>query len=374
MSGGVDSSVAAYLLKEQGYDVVGLFMRMGVEFPAACTTERTCCSAADAADARRVADQLGIPFYVLNFKDEFERIIVYFCDEYNRGRTPNPCVLCNRDLKFGKLFQYAQEIGAEYVATGHYARIVEKDGERFLQKGVDRRKDQSYVLFTIRKADLARILFPVGDLKKDEVRAIARKLNLKVKNKLESQDICFVPDKDYRTLLKERTPDKIVGGLIRDTEGNVLGTHEGYQFFTLGQRKGLKIAAGKPIYVQRIDAETHDVIVSTNRKLYTRGLYAEEVNWLAEPDFDDEGFCRCKATIRYSQPPRAAWITKEGDRVLVKFKYKVRAVTPGQAAVFYKGETVLGGGWIAGDFPQLDEPEESDAAEMNQVDEEIEPG
>lgn len=355
MSGGVDSSVAAHLLKEQGYDVVGLFMRMGVEYPATCKVERTCCSAADAADAGRVADQLGIPFYVLNFKDEFDRIIVYFCGEYNRGRTPNPCILCNRDLKFGKLFQYAEEIGADHVATGHYARIAEKDGEFFLQKGVDRHKDQSYALFTIRKADLSRILFPVGELKKDEVRAIARKLNLVVKNKLDSQDICFVPDKDYRTLLKERTPDKIVGGRIIDTEGNVLGTHEGYQFFTLGQRKGLRIAAGEPIYVQRIDAETHDVIVSTNRELYTRGLYAEDVNWLAEPEFDDDGFCRCKATIRYSQPPRAAWITKEGDRVLVKFKHKVRAVTPGQAVVFYAGETVLGGGWIANDFPKLDD-------------------
>lgn len=355
MSGGVDSSVGAYLLKEQGYDVVGLFMRMGVEYPPECKVERTCCSAADAADARRVADQVGIPLYVLNFKKDFDKIIIYFCDEYNRGRTPNPCLICNRDLKFGKLFQYAEEIGAEYVATGHYARIVQKEGENFLIKGVDRHKDQSYALFTIKKADLARVLFPVGELKKSEVRTIARKLNLTVKNKPDSQDICFVPDKDYRTLLKERTPGKIVGGLVKDTQGNTLGKHDGYQFFTLGQRKGLGVAAGKPIYVQRIDPVTHNVIVSTNRELYTRALYADDVNWLAEPEFDDEGMCRCKATIRYSQPPRAAWITKTGDRVLVKFKYSVRAVTPGQAVVFYSGETVLGGGWIADDFPAPDD-------------------
>lgn len=351
MSGGVDSSVAACLLKEQGFDVIGAFMRLGLAQDSCDPSQRTCCSAADAADARRVADQLEIPFYVLNFRDEFERIIVYFCDEYNRGRTPNPCIVCNRDLKFGKLFQYADSIGADCVATGHYARIAEKEGEYFLKTGVDKEKDQSYVLFTIRKQDLPRILFPLGGMKKDEVRAIARKHNLRVKNKMESQDICFVPDKDYRTLLKERTPDRIIRGHIRDTDGNILGEHEGYQHYTIGQRRGLKIAAGRPIYVLRIDAETHDVIVGTNRELYTRSLRAEDVNWLAEPEYDDEGRCRCKATIRYSQPPRAAWISKEGERVLVTFKYPVRAVTPGQAVVFYRDGTVLGGGWISSDFP-----------------------
>lgn len=357
MSGGVDSSVAAHLLKEQGHEVVGLFMRLDVAQGSGNSSGRTLFGTQDAADARRVAEQLKIPFYVINLKDEFERIIVYFCDEYNRGRTPNPCIVCNRDLKFGRLFEYAEKISADHVATGHYARIVEEEGEYFLKKGVDKDKGQSYFLFTIRKKDLPRILFPLGELKKSEVRAIARRLNLRVKNKVESQDICFIPDGDYRTLLGERTPDRIIGGLVRNEAGDVLGEHEGYQFYTIGQRRGLKVAAGRPLYVHRIDAETHDIIVGANRELYRRALYAEDMNWLAEPDYDDEGRCRCKATIRYSQPPRAAWISNEGERVLVTFKHRVRAVTPGQAVVFYREGTVLGGGWISSDFPKADEEE-----------------
>ncbi len=354
MSGGVDSSVAAHLLKQQGHDVVGLFMQLDVAQGSSDTSQRAFFSAADAADARRVADQLGIPLYVINLRDEFERIIAYFCDEYNRGRTPNPCVVCNRDIKFSKLFEYADKVGADYVATGHYARIVEEEGEYLLKRGVDKDKEQSYFLFNLRKEDLPRIIFPLGELKKGEVRATARMLDLHVKDKLESQDICFVPDGDYRTLLRERTPDKIAGGLIKGRDGNVLGEHDGYQFYTIGQRRGLKVADGSPLYVHGIDPETREVIVGTNRDLYRRSFYAEEVSRLAEPEYDDEGRCRCKATIRYSQPPRAAWISDEGERVLVTFKYPVRAVTPGQAVVFYREGMVLGGGWISSDFPKAD--------------------
>jgi len=247
MSGGVDSSVSAFLLKERGYEVTGLFMRGGIYSDDG--GERRCCSLADAADARRVADKLGIRFYVVDVSGQMESIISYFCDEYNRGRTPNPCIVCNVELKFGRLAEYADAIGARCVATGHYARI-ERRGERWLLKsGLDDDKDQSYMLFGLNQEQLARAIFPLGGLKKPEVRRIAAGLGLRVSDKLESQEICFVPGGDYREIIRERCSTESKPGLLLEASGKVIGRHKGIQLYTIGQRRGLGVALGKPRYV-----------------------------------------------------------------------------------------------------------------------------
>src|SRR5688572_24555710 len=298
MSGGVDSSVAAALLLREGYDVMGVFMRLGspkgVEAaetaagescdPAAAAgkNKQGCCSVLDAADARRVAGLLGIPFYVLNFEDDFGRVIDYFVDEYNRGRTPNPCVRCNDWLKFGKLARYAEAVGADYVASGHYARVgTDASGRRVLMRGLDPRKDQSYVLFGMTKAALEHTLLPVGGFEKHAVRAIAEELKLPVFNKPDSQEICFVPNQDYAGLVKRRTPERFREGELVTPAGEVVGTHGGHQHFTVGQRKGIGLGGrGVPLYVLSIDAGSNCVTVGEKAALYARTLRATQINVL----------------------------------------------------------------------------------------------
>jgi len=388
MSGGVDSSVAACLLVEQGYDVMGFFMRVGgpdkshgatkprsdkgVEERGGATKRRSnegaasdfelrtsnltgsggprahqgCCSASDAADARFVAGMLGIPFYALNFEEEFDGIIDYFADEYARGRTPNPCVVCNDKLKFGRLLEFADAVGAKYIATGHYARIGERDGRRVLRRGADRRKDQSYVLFGLRREVLDRVLFPIGDMEKSEVRNIAAEFNLPNRDKPDSVEICFVPDRNYARVVRQRRPDAFVGGEVVDTGGKVLGRHEGIGNFTVGQRRGLRIAAGRPIYVKQLDVLNQRVVMGDDAELLAEGLIAERVNYLVEGLGETFG---AEVKIRYLHEATPATVHRlENGRVRVEFDQPQRAVTPGQAVVFCEGETVLGGGWIEG--------------------------
>jgi tRNA-specific 2-thiouridylase len=382
MSGGVDSSVSACLLKEQGYDVMGLFMRVGAERPeepacaaesagagslpgtcdaalpgptvttsalprGAAALERThqgCCSASDAADARFVAGMLGIPFYALNFKADFDRIIEYFADEYQHGRTPNPCVQCNNWLKFGKLVEYADAIGADYVATGHYARIHRDGGRVILRQGRDRRKDQSYFLYGVHPDMLRRAMFPVGDLEKDQVRAEAERFNLPVRNKPDSVEICFVPDRDYARVVRERRPEAFVPGDVVDAEGRVLGRHEGLANFTIGQRRGLGIAAGKPVYVTQLDVLNNTVVLAEREALLGKSLIATDPNWFCDPPAEP---IRCEAKIRYqhAQAPCTARVLDDG-RLQVDFDAPQSAITPGQAVVLYQGDLVLGGAWI----------------------------
>ena len=341
MSGGVDSSVAAAALAQQGFEVIGLFMRTGVEASGA----RSCCSVADAHDARRVADTLGIAFYALNFQEQFRELIDFFCAEYDRGRTPNPCILCNQQLKFGRLLQYARQIEAEYVATGHYARVVAEGGRFVLKRALREEKDQSYVLFPLTQEQLSQTLLPVGERTKAEIRQEAARLGLGVKDKPESQEICFVPDDDYGRLLRERMPERVRPGPIVDTQGNVLGEHPGVQLFTVGQRRGLGIALGSPRYVVEIRRESNTLVIGADEDLLRHEMTVSEVNWvaLAEPPEP----VAAQVQIRYNHRPVPATVYPQGaERARVQFERPVRAVTPGQAAVFYDGDTVLGGGWI----------------------------
>src|SRR5947209_2770727 len=286
MRGGADSPVQAALLQRDGYDVLGVFMRLGspagveAEEPTSCDTsgknKQGCCSVLDAADARRVAGLLDVPFYVLNFQEDFGRVIDYFVAEYNRGRTPNPCVRCNDWLKFGKLAKYAEAVGADYVASGHYARvgIDPANGEKALMRGLDHKKDQSYVLFGMSRETLEHTLLPVGGFEKHEVRALAEELKLPVFNKPDSQEICFVPNQDYAGLVRRRSPETFKPGELVTADGRVVGAHEGHQHFTIGQRKGVGVAFGYPIYVVDIDAESNRVMVGEKSQLEREGLVA----------------------------------------------------------------------------------------------------
>lgn len=366
MSGGVDSSVAAALLRRDGYEVLGVFMRLGspagveaTESPEeSCKTDgknkQGCCSVLDAADARRVAGMLDIPFYVLNFQEDFGRVIDYFVDEYNRGRTPNPCVRCNDWLKFGKLAQYAQAVGADYVASGHYARI-EADGvtgRKRLMRGRDHRKDQSYVLFGMNRSALDHTLLPIGGFEKHEVRAMAAERNLPVFNKPDSQEICFVPNNDYAALVRRRTPDAFADGEFVTPAGEVVGRHEGHQQFTVGQRKGLGVALGYPVYVTAIDAPSNRVTLGEKESLLSRGLIARQINLLGDELSASADPLRCLAKIRYSHDPRPATASRIGpDELHVHFDEPQSAITPGQAVVLYAEETVIGGGWIDAALP-----------------------
>ncbi|MFN3530945.1 MAG: tRNA 2-thiouridine(34) synthase MnmA [Candidatus Brocadia sp.] len=345
MSGGVDSSVAAHFLVEQGYEVIGLFMRLGIDKLDAITKTKVCCSLEDANDARTVADQLGIPFHVLNFKDAFDRIIDTFCAEYLNGRTPNPCILCNQELKFGKLLDFARMLNADFIATGHYAKVEKSKDRYLLKKGIDARKDQSYVLFSLTQYQLSRTLFPLGTVTKESVREVAKNLNLKTKDKPESQDICFVLDNNYHTLLYERFGDRITPGLLKDTRGNILGKHPGAPFFTVGQRKGLGIALGTPRYVVDINPGENTVVIGTDDELLEDELVASTLNWVSLDKLDTP--MRVQAKIRYNHAPADAIVYPfEPDKVRVVFKEPQRAITPGQAVVFYDNDTVVGGGWI----------------------------
>jgi tRNA-specific 2-thiouridylase len=345
MSGGVDSSVAALLLKRQGYDVVGLFMRTGDHgaVPSA-DRHRGCCSALDAGDARRVADRLDIPFYALDFEQEFSRIIDYFADEYLTGRTPNPCVVCNSWLKFGKLWEYGQQLEADFIATGHYAQIVDRAGDHELHCAVDPDKDQSYVLYGLQRSILPRLLFPIGAMRKEEVRALARESGLAVADKPDSVEICFVPDGDHAELIHRRRPDAARPGNIVDTEGHVLGHHDGIERFTIGQRKGLGVAAGQRRYVLRLVPSENEVVLGDREELLASGLMASQVNWLANLPQTPRA---CSVKIRYRHSAAAAVVRPLPDgSAAIDFAEPQTAITPGQAAVFYDGDRVLGGGWI----------------------------
>jgi len=347
MSGGVDSSVAACLLQEQGYEVIGLFMRTGTEEPAddACSSRhRGCCSAADASDARRVAGQFGIPFFALNFKDQFDQIIDYFANEYLNGRTPNPCIMCNEHLKFGRLADYGRAVGADFIATGHYARIDQPEGRCCLRRGIDGDKDQSYVLFSLDPEILSQTRLPIGEMTKEQVREHARRMGLNVSEKSESQDICFVPDRDYARVVRERYPDAFKEGSILDVEGNEIGRHEGIANYTIGQRRGLGVAMGHPVYVSAIDVKNNTVTLGEREHLASKGLAASKVNWLI--DCPATSF-RADVKIRYAHKAAPATVEPVGeDRIRVLFDEPQFAVTPGQAAVFYNDDLVLGGGWI----------------------------
>lgn len=355
MSGGVDSSAAAVLLQEAGYEVIGLFMRSGAAeevcatdaavLPVLGTTphKQGCCSAVDAADARRVADALDIPFHALNFQDAFGRIKDYFADEYLAGRTPNPCVRCNNWLKFGRLWDFARQVGATKIASGHYARVQEREGKPRLVRGRDRSKDQSYVLFGLEADLLKNVLFPVGGLTKSEIRRFAGEAGLRVANKPDSQEICFVPDNDYAGFLRRHRGEFETAGELVDSQGTVVGTHAGYEQFTIGQRKGLGVAFGEPRYVTRIEPETRRVVIGTKEELGRSQLRAGEANWLVRRG---ETF-RCEAQIRYQHQPAVCTVTAcDDDAFDVSFDEPQFGVAPGQACVLYEGEVVIGGGWI----------------------------
>lgn len=347
MSGGVDSSVCALLLKQQGYDVIGLFMRTGTHATdeLAPAHKKGCCSAIDAGDARRIADRLDIPFYALDFEREFDRIIDYFADEYLAGRTPNPCVVCNNWLKFGKLWSFGKQLDADFIATGHYARIVSSTSGFELHRGVDPDKDQSYVLHGLRKSILPHLLFPIGDMSKSDVRRLASDAELGVASKPDSVEICFVPDGDHAGLIRRRRPQLRTAGVFVDTTGQVLAEHDGYERFTIGQRKGLGYAAGQRRYVLDIVPETRTVVLGDQDQLLSAGLTAMRVNWLV--DSPPTAPFACSAQIRYRHAGASAEIVVVGSGgAEVRFVEPQPAVTPGQAVVFYDGTRVIGGGWI----------------------------
>ena len=369
MSGGVDSSAAAWLLKQQGHEVIGLFMRSGVHAETNCelpvvdspaSHRQGCCSAADAADARRVADSLDIPFHALNFQDAFGRIKDYFADEYLAGRTPNPCVMCNNWLKFGRLWEFAQQIQATHIASGHYAQVVpanesndpaQPPASMALVRGADCSKDQSYVLFGIEPELLKHVLFPVGHAAKSEIRDTAQQAGLQVFDKPDSQEICFVPDNDYAGFLRRHRGELDTAGQVVDTAGTVVGEHDGYERFTIGQRRGLGIAFGEPRYVVAIEPESHRVVVGEHQDLARMSLEADRLNWLVEGiDPGEAQTLRCATQIRYRHEAADATVERIGeDRVRVSFDEPQFGVAPGQAVVFYDlpdNNRVLGGGWI----------------------------
>lgn len=356
MSGGVDSSVAAHLLLRQGHRVTGVFMRHGEDVSPSCasgplaivssgpSSQQGCCTAADAEDARRVADRLDIPFYAVDFRSDFHRITDYFVTEYSAGRTPNPCVVCNNWIKFGRLFEYADALSADFVATGHYARLVPHGTGVGLRRGLDSEKDQSYVLFGVQPQLLHRMLLPVGEFRKPQIRQMARDLGMRIADKRDSQEICFVqPGQHANFVAKRRTRDTT--GEIVDTHGHVLARHEGIERFTIGQRKGLGIALGEPAFVVRIDPETNRVVVGTRHDLLGATLTATDANWLDERV---PMTFRGAVQTRYNGSAAMGLVQRTPDgRFRVTFDEPVAAIAPGQAAVCYDGDRVLGGGWIS---------------------------
>ena len=353
MSGGVDSSVAAALLAEQGHDVIGLSMQLYPSGPAGQTAapgdERfgSCCTLDDLHDARRVASTIGFAHYIVNFERQFrETVVSNFVREYAAGRTPLPCAHCNSDLKFATLLDRARGLGAEHVATGHYARVDQRaDGRWMLRRSADVQKDQSYFLFSLTQDQLARAVFPVGTLSKPQVREEARRLGLRVADKPDSQEICFVPDGDYATFVARRAPEINRTGSIVDQHGRPLGTHGGIHRFTVGQRKGLGVSSSVPLYVLRIDADTREIMVGPRHALDQTRLIASDVNWIAIDAPVD--WLPVTAQIRHRHRPGAARVRALPDhRAELIFDTPQAAITPGQAVVFYDDDVVVGGGWI----------------------------
>lgn len=345
LSGGVDSSAAAKLLLEQGYDVVGITLKL---WPQDCVSraEDKCCGPQAVMDARAVAHKLGIPYYLIDEAADFQKqVISYFADEYKAGRTPNPCVVCNERLKFGNLINRARQLGAQYIATGHFARI-EKSGDRYLLKrGRDPKKDQSYFLFSLRQDQLARAIFPLGELTKNDTREIARESHLKTADKEESMEICFVPDKDYGQFLRQAKLVENHRGDIVDLHGRVLGQHDGIEFYTIGQRKGLGLSSPRPLYVVDLDPASNRVIVGDESALERSEFRIERCNWI--PFATPPASIEATTKIRYNHPGAPATVTPQADgTAIVRLHEPQRAITPGQAAVLYQGDLVVGGGWI----------------------------
>ena len=351
MSGGVDSSVAALLLKRQGYEVIGVTMRLWtVEREDVPASSKRCCSVEDVDDARRVCQLIGVPHYVQNFEREFQQHVVdYFVREYDRGRTPHPCLACNDKIKFDFLLRRAMFLDADYIATGHYARVRRNGSVLSLLKGIDPGKDQSYVLFTLGQAELRRLLLPIGEYPKGEIRQIAADAGLPVADKPDSQEICFIPDGDYRKFLAERASPK--PGDFVDSDGRVLGKHPGIQFFTVGQRRGLGLQGntGDPMFVIRIVAGENQVVLGRRDELDQRQLWASRVTYVG--DHTPNGPLEISAKIRYNADDSHATLIPDGDTAEILFHTPQRAVTPGQAVVFYDGDEVLGGGMIEIEAP-----------------------
>ena len=344
MSGGVDSSVAAFLMKEKGYECIGATMKLYDNEEIGISREKTCCSLDDIEDARAVARRLSMPYYVFNFKDEFEeKVINKFIRTYENGGTPNPCIDCNRYLKFEKLFQRMNELGFDYVVTGHYAIVEEKDGWFYLKKGSDDTKDQSYVLYSLTQNQLAHIQFPLGEYSKTEIRKIAEEQHFLNARKRDSQDICFVPDGDYAKFIEGYLGKTYPDGDFVDINGNVIGRHHGIIRYTNGQRKGLGVAFGKPMYVADKDIEKNTVTLCTNDELFSRQVNAVDFNLLV-PDLPNE--FKCKARVRYNMKEQGATAYLDGSKLKLIFDEPQRAITKGQAVVLYDGDTVIGGGTI----------------------------
>ncbi len=348
MSGGVDSSVAAHLLKEAGYDVVGVTMQIW-QTEDACSLEENggCCGLSAVEDARRVASDLGIPYYVMNFRNEFKaNVMDYFVDEYLKGRTPNPCIACNRYVKWESLLKRSLDIGADYIATGHYARVVKLDNGRYtLKKSATAAKDQTYALYNLTQYQLEHTLMPVGEYTKDEIRKIAEDIGLQVANKPDSQEICFVPDNDYAKFIEETTGEKVKPGNFVTPEGKVIGQHKGIIHYTVGQRKGLNLSMGHPVFVVAIRPETNEVVIGNAEDVFAPSLRCNNVNFMMFEDL--EGEMEVTAKIRYSHAGSKCIIRKVDDDVVeCIFEEPQRAITPGQAVVFYDGDYVVGGGTI----------------------------
>ncbi len=346
MSGGVDSSVCGHLLKEQGYDVVGVTMKV---WPQDCISraEDKCCGPSAIADARGVAHALGIPHYVVDESNQFEQLIIeYFSSEYQAGRTPNPCVMCNEKLKFGNLWTKARALGCDYIATGHYTIIEHHPDRAVLRKGIDPKKDQSYFLFSLKQEQLSHALTPLGGMSKPEIRAIARQLGLRVADKVDSQEICFVPGNDYKAFLRGHLGEKeFHTGGIYDKAGNYIAPHEGIEMFTIGQRKGLPGGSPRPMYVIDIDPDTNSVIVGEAEDLVAEQFEIDRINWISQGEINEPIDVNVK--IRYAHPGADATVYPQGDGTArVRLHSPQKAVTPGQAAVFYQGDIVVGGGWI----------------------------
>ncbi|MEY8353162.1 tRNA 2-thiouridine(34) synthase MnmA [Lachnospiraceae bacterium 54-53] len=349
MSGGVDSSVAAWLLKEQGYDVIGVTMQIWQDEDSATQEEHGgCCGLSAVDDARRVAWDLGIPYYVMNFKEEFRsQVIDYFVEEYQKGRTPNPCIACNRYVKWESLLKRSLEIGADYIATGHYAQIDQLPGGRYaLKKSVTEAKDQTYALYNLTQHQLSCTLMPVGAYSKDQIREIADRINLRVAHKPDSQEICFIPDNNYAEFIEENAGEKAPEGNFVDLDGQVIGRHKGITHYTVGQRKGLNLSMGYPVFVVEIRPETNEVVIGRGDDVYSHTLKANHLNWMAIDGLHGEEL-RVSAKIRYSHKGAMCTIREAEEGVVeCRFDEPQRAITPGQAVVFYQGDYVVGGGTI----------------------------